>query len=192
VRKVKVIPVLNERDRMRFWTKVDRKSSSECWNWSGCGGGGYGCFTMMGVLYKAHRVVWSLFNGSPPLDMCVLHKCDNPPCCNPNHLFLGTRFDNMRDMVKKGRNKTISGEKHWSKTHPEKVARGERHCFNLHPELRPRGEVNGNSKLTDEKVIRIRGLYSRGGITHRELGVRFGVHSCQIKRVLNGKAWAHV
>ena len=64
---------------------------------------GYGWLTYNGKNISAHRLAWILCNGSIPTGMHVLHKCDNPPCCNPSHLFLGTQIDNIKDMVSKGR-----------------------------------------------------------------------------------------
>jgi len=87
----------------RFWAKVDR--TDDCWLWTACRTThGYGQFRperSRGA--QAHRVAWELTNGPIPAGMLVLHRCDNPPCVNPAHLFLGTQSDNMRDMYAKGR-----------------------------------------------------------------------------------------
>lgn len=89
----------------KFWEKVDK--SGDCWNWLGhidkCG---YGKFWN----YLAHRFSWVDSFGEIPDGMYVCHKCDNPRCVNPDHLFLGTQKDNMDDMVKKGRHKYVKGE----------------------------------------------------------------------------------
>lgn len=90
----------NENDLARFWDKVDR--SGECWEWtSQRNGGGYGLFSLNGKPVYAHRLSYYLSNGV--FDGFVLHKCDNPPCVNPEHLFVGTHQDNMDDMYAKGR-----------------------------------------------------------------------------------------
>lgn len=87
----------------RFWSKVDK--GGDCWVWTaGRIKRGYGRFRMYGRRYLAHRVAYLLSVGPIPDGMGVLHRCDNPPCCNPAHLFLGTDADNSRDMVTKGRN----------------------------------------------------------------------------------------
>lgn len=86
----------------RFWSKVRRGSS--CWTWSGrIGDRGYGQFDDGDRTLRAHRVAWTLTRGEIPAGMQVLHRCDNPACVRPDHLFLGTHDDNMRDMAAKGR-----------------------------------------------------------------------------------------
>ena len=88
----------------RFWPKVDRSGGlGACWPWTGATGDrGYGHF-WDGARYRhASRVAWILTHEDPG-PLFVLHRCDNPPCCNPAHLFLGTHQDNMDDMTEKGR-----------------------------------------------------------------------------------------
>jgi hypothetical protein len=89
-----------------FWSRVDRKENNECWEWTGNRTAkGYGRVRMPGMATRrAHRVAWFLSKGKlPPDNMLVCHKCDNPPCCNPFHLFLGTSLENNEDMRAKGR-----------------------------------------------------------------------------------------
>jgi hypothetical protein len=97
----------------RFEEKVYADPNSGCFLWGGAVyRKGYGKFCVEGKLRSAHRVAWKLYNGPIPDDLHVLHKCDNPVCVNPAHLFLGTNADNMRDKDEKGR--TPKGEKHGS------------------------------------------------------------------------------
>lgn len=91
-------------DPSRFWGKVKVGSPGECWPWGGSvDTDGYGVVRWGGRQTKAHRLAWSLENGPIPVGLGVLHRCDNPPCCNPACLFLGTNRDNVADRERKGR-----------------------------------------------------------------------------------------
>ena len=85
-----------------FESKVVRQDG--CWGWNGCLSNGYGAIGHSGKSLGAHRVSYELFVGPVPKGMHVCHKCDNPICTNPDHLFLGDQAENMRDMARKGRN----------------------------------------------------------------------------------------
>ena len=95
---------LNSSDINRFWRVTNRGDLKSCWLWGAslftCG---YGRFFLKGKREYAHRIAWVIANGNIPEALNVLHKCDNPRCVNPNHLFLGTHNDNMKDMAAKGR-----------------------------------------------------------------------------------------
>jgi len=78
-----------------------------CWIWMGSTSKGYGGIKIKGKMKKVHRVLWELTNGPIPKGMFVLHKCDITECANPDHLFLGTHTDNMRDMIQKGRRSNV-------------------------------------------------------------------------------------
>jgi len=107
----------------RFWAKVDKRKEDECWEWQGrrlnhedAPDYDYGVIYEGGIdggrAILTHRVSWQLHNGPIPKGLYVCHSCDNPSCVNPAHLFLGTQFDNMRDMSKKERgwHRKLTGE----------------------------------------------------------------------------------
>jgi predicted XRE-type DNA-binding protein len=95
-----------------FWSRVDR-SHDGCWLWLGATvHRGYGCCSVNGKTRTTHRVSWELTNGAIPEGLWVLHRCDTPPCVRPDHLYLGTRSDNLRDRVTRGRQ--IRGEQAWN------------------------------------------------------------------------------
>lgn len=118
---------LNERQLIRFKKKFKVAGPDECWIWTGSKQHfGHGECRIMNGKTAAHRVAWVLAGNEIPDGLCVLHKCDNPPCVNPAHLFVGTRGDNSRDMLAKGRN------------------------------VAPRGERCAAAKLTSQQVLEIR------------------------------------
>lgn len=93
-------------DIARFWEKVDKRGDDECWEWKGTRDRrNYGHFSPLGGerTRQAHRVAYEMLHGPQPSHLFVCHRCDNPPCCNPAHLFLGTAADNTHDMLAKGR-----------------------------------------------------------------------------------------
>jgi HNH endonuclease len=89
----------------RFWSKVDRSDGPDsCWNWTGAiDSPGYGAFKINTKKVNSHRVAWALVNDEWPQNSCVIHKCDNRLCCNPDHLSLGSKKDNMQDCIERGR-----------------------------------------------------------------------------------------
>ncbi len=163
----------------RFWAKVEK--TADCWLWrGGLNENGYGVFRLNNRTVLSHRVAYELSNGTIPDGLLVCHHCDNPPCMRPDHLFIGTNADNVRDRVEKGRSAkggAAKGEKHWSKTHPERIARGEKH---------------GRAVLAEEEVRAIRSRYQTGVITQYRLAEEFGVRKGTISRVLRRESWAHV
>lgn len=97
----------------RFWEKVDVRDKTACWEWLGSKTSqGYGCIRMERKTEKAHRASWVLHHGAIPEGLHVLHRCDNPSCVNPNHLWLGTNYDNVQDRDQKGRYPWRPGESH--------------------------------------------------------------------------------
>lgn len=157
-----VIPV-----EERFRRRVEK--SEGCRLWTGATThGGYGVLQRGGGgggLVRAHRLAYELTYGpfSPDLDVC--HRCDNPACVRPDHLFLGTAKDNVADMMRKGRQSM--GQRH----------RGERHPF---------------AKLTDEQVRAMRREYAAGGTSHGKLSSKYGVSERAVLNILHRKTWIHV
>jgi len=176
---------LTPKQERNFWKKVDKSGGADaCWLWTaGRSRGGYGQFKIESRDALAHRVAWTLANGQIPHDgshhgICVCHDCpdgDNPSCCNPAHLFLGTNAENMRDRNIKGRQ-----------------AKGETHGFRLHPARRPRGERVNTTKLTAEQVIEIRAIYAKGELSYAKISKLFGVHSSTIGHIIHLKIWTHI
>lgn len=93
-----------------FWSRIDRSNPGACWPWpGGKSSRGYGTVSWGNRNVGAHRVAYELAHGLIPAGMFVCHRCDNPPCCNPAHLFLGAPKDNTQDMVSKQRYSTKGG-----------------------------------------------------------------------------------
>lgn len=122
---MKEIPNLTQNDLDRFWSKVDR--SKDCWEWKAYKNKeGYGTFSIKNIQYLSHRVSLKIsknvvFNG-----LLALHKCDNPSCVNPDHLFLGTDKDNMIDKTNKGRHGAHTNPRY--KIHPSVASYDKRGC----------------------------------------------------------------
>jgi hypothetical protein len=134
----------------------------------------------------AHRLAYFLTFGPIPDGLWVLHHCDNPSCCRPDHLFLGTAADNVADMMAKGRN--LSG----MTVHPERAAKGERHGSRTKPEGIRRGQSNGQSKLTDDDVREIRLLYAACKGSQLEIAARFGVNQTLVSAIVRRVRWTHI
>lgn len=186
--EAKPLPPLTPEAIARFWAAVP-DGDNECWEWmKGRDLNGYGRMKVGSRTVKTHRVSWALHFGIIPPGMFVLHRCDNPPCCNPQHLFLGSTADNARDASSKGR--LAAGDRHWMRQQPERVAGS--NSVGARSAHDRSGSANGRAKLTAEQVAIIRTRYAAGGVTQRELAAEFGVTRPMIGYIVRGVNWTAV
>ncbi|SRR5260221_1263548 len=149
----------------RFWSKVDICGENECWVWLASRlPTGYGQFRLYGKMRKAHVVAYVLTHGTVPEGMQVNHKCvGRPDCCNPKHLYAGTHYENMRDMVDQGR----------------------------HIGQAP-GEAHSLARLSNADVLEIRRLYSEDGYPQNVIADMFGISRTQVHEIIYRKRWASI
>jgi hypothetical protein len=149
-------------DPPQLWSRAVWEG--ECLVWQGATSGmGYGHLRYEGRDVSAHRLAAELTYGPIPPGMHVCHRCDNPPCINPDHLFIGTPADNMADRNAKGRHRS----------NPR------------------RGETCTQAVLTDALVVEARSLYEAGE-TINALSARFGIDFRTLGLAIRGKTWAHL
>lgn len=165
----------------RFWSKVERSTDNgDCWEWRACRNRkGYGLFWESGVNRGAHRVAWEIASGPIPTGLHVLHRCDNPSCVNPSHLFLGTNLDNVRDRGAKGR--TFRNPE--GRTPRSKHSREEMVGINV-----------PGVKLTEDQVREIRRRYTYKHPVHGQqaLATEFGVDKKTIWFIVHRVTWRHI
>lgn len=146
----------------RFWSHVDKSSGPEsCWPWTGNRMvNGYGRYSQD----LAHSLVYELTYGSHPEDKpCTCHRCDNPPCCNPSHLFAGSYADNNADRVAKGRE-------------------------GVHVSF---GEGNGLAKLTESDIREIRRRRATGELL-TSIAADFGINMSNVSQIFRRVTWKHI
>ena len=155
----------------RFDEKCEPEPNSGCWLWNaGFDKDGYGLFwtrvpgNHKGAQKRAHRVSYELYKGPIPEGLCICHKCDNPSCVNPDHLFAGTHQDNSDDMMRKGR----------------------------YVGYRAVGEKIANSKLKEPDIINIRAIYKYTKASTYDLGRIYKVAPQTISKIINRQLWSHV
>lgn len=151
--------------RDTFWSFVAVGSKDDCWIWTGRKhSGGYGSLMIDGQWLTSHRLAYELTHGQIPTGMYICHRCNNPPCCNPAHLYAGTAKDNADDCMRAGR-------------------------FSRAPRFY--GERHPASKLTAETVDRIRDIYAAGQCSQRKLANMFGIVQSQVWRIVHHLSWTH-
>lgn len=181
-----------------FWTRVEIGASDECWPFLGKSGNQYGHKQAYwrGRMRSAHRVAYEITHGIQLADArylrtdtpCVLHTCDNPPCCNPAHLRLGTQQENIQDASHKRR--LAFGDANSSRRLPERLARGDANGARKHPESRIRGSGQKAAKLTETDIPMIRSRRQKGE-TLSAIAQTYNVSLNIIWRVCTGKSWSH-
>lgn len=149
-----------------FWVNVKVGTPDECWPWLRLRNQktGYGLLRVNGKMVYAHRRAYELMNGAIPVGMHICHACDNPICVNPNHLWLGTPADNVRDRDSKGRHRS-------------------------NPSPQP---TYHNAKVTMADVVAIRRDYAAGRETYASLTERYGLQRTAISDIVNRKSWHHI
>ena len=153
--------MVTTKDIARFWAKVDR--TGDCWIWTASKKRfGYGRFMLHGRQWTAPRVAWVIVHGSIPEGLHILHRCDNPPCVRPDHLFTGTNADNVADKQAKGRARTAQGS------------------------------LSGMAKLDEASVVAIRHAYASGDASTPQLAREYGVTTGLIGAIIRGTIWQHV
>ncbi len=166
------MPKREENIETRFARKVQRSAPDACWEWQGgIANTGYGQMSVRRpdgrwTMENTHRIAWKLVQGAIPAGQCVLHRCDNRKCVNPAHLFLGTKADNIADMVSKGRQ-----------------ARGEKKPLTTPLSAQCVAAIKAAlAPFTGNRV--------RRGVV-RDLAEKFGVCRASVTNIGKGKTWRH-
>lgn len=150
-----------------FWSNVKVGAPTQCWPWRGkLNSSGYGSFSFEGRVDGAHVWAFKFDRRKLKAKHCVLHRCDNRICCNPTHLFSGTKSDNSKDAWRKGRN-----------------------ILQTNPEILPRGERHHNAKINEEKARQIRALWERGELNQSEIGSLFEITQANVSQIVRKKSW---
>lgn len=178
IKDCKPLPPISDTLIERFWSKVDRRGPDECWPWTGNLPDGYGQFRVGKRTLRAPRIAIFLATGIDPFPLLACHSCEerypagdmtSRSCCNPGHIYPGTKAQNDDDRV-----------------------RNKRHPTRRDPTLVLRGIQIGTSKLTEAQVLEIRNSYLPRLVSHRVLAKRFGVARNLIRMIVTRQAWKHL
>lgn len=149
---------------VRLNKHIDKSAGPDaCWLWTGAKSKGYGSFWDGEKYTHAHRAMYCLIHGPLPEDVVVRHTCDNRPCCNPKHLVSGSQFDNVQDMIERGRQKPTGSP----------------------------GARNPKAKLTEDQVIHIKARL-QAGATRADLAREYAVDWSTIHRIFVGARWKSI
>jgi len=155
-------------NRIMSRVSVSIPQEGGCHEWQGAlTYNGYGRIGVNGKVQRVHRVAYELAHGPIPQGIVVCHRCDNPRCCNPDHLFLGTTQENVEDKMSKGRHKAFTSDQ-------------------------VIGEKNPRALLTAADVTKIRQRYARSNVTLKQLANEYGVHFDTISKAINRTTWSHL
>jgi len=155
-----------EKIMLRMWRKIQIDAETGCWEWQGGKiSSGYGEIGYNSEKHYTHRLMHKIHNGFLTEEKpFVCHKCDNPSCVNPDHLFAGSPADNMHDAMRKGR-------MNWP---------------------RMLGEDHGESKLTANEVVEIRERYAAEGVSQKQLAEDYDIGQPQVGNIVRGDKWPHI
>lgn len=161
--------LLKQKLENSFLKKTQRKDNDKCWPWKACvDQNGYGCMwnCILKKRSRVTRVILFLYKNVPfESKLIACHKCDNPICVNPSHIFVGTMKDNSQDMVKKGR---------------------------YNPANKPKGSKHFASKLSEADVLKIRNMYRTGEHTYGSIAQLYNIDKTVIGKIIKKTAWKHV
>lgn len=141
---------------------IDIDRATGCWVCRHVNAHGYGYVRVNLKIWRAHRASWTVFRGFIPKNKRILHRCDNRPCCNPKHLYVGSDAQNIRDIYVRGRANPTQGNRH------------------------------GRSKLTEETVIQIFQSVNNQGLTRTRVAELHHIDMSVVSRIVSGKTWAHL
>lgn len=159
-----ILPQLNAQQIIEFWGKIAiTDNPDECWVWTlSTKDSGHGRVRIDWIEYKPHRIAYFLHTGHDPKELRVCHHCDNPPCCNPKHLYAGTQKNNCEDRERRGRGN------------------------------QPKGVNNAFAKLNDDKVRELRRKFANGEANKTQLAKEYGIACNTVKDIVRRRWWTHV